>query len=60
MNKILATLLIVGSTVALGACAGNIQDAGNAGGRTAGDKDQPLKVERQFKRGKTFTRAQTK
>ena len=54
MNKILATLLIIGSTVALGACSGHTQSAGNAHGRTAGDNTQPVQVER------TFTRAQIK
>lgn len=53
MKKILATLLIIGSTVALGACAAD-SDAGNAHGRTAGYGSEPIQAEQ------TFTRAQVK
>ena len=58
MKKIVATLLIIGSTAVLGACASD-NGAGNAHGRTAGYEAQtttsaPVRAER------TFTRAQVK
>jgi len=53
MKTLLATLLIAGSTLALGACASD-NGAGNAHGRTAGADTAPMQAE------STFRRAQVK
>ncbi len=59
MKKILATVLIIGSTVVLGACANN-GDAGNAHGRTAGYEAQDTTYKAPARAERTFTRAQVK